>query len=65
MFVAGCCVGTAPPAGKPASSCLISAAPVVGAVVLLDWRDLTRKKIEEPKKMAKRTLQLMLDWVAL
>ena len=61
MFVAGCCVGTASPAGIPASSCLISAAPVVGPVVLLDWRDLTRKKIEEPTKIAKRTLPVMLD----
>ena len=62
MFVAGCCVvGTAPPAAIPASSCLIPAAPVVGPVVLLDWRDLTRKKIEEPTKIAKRTLQVMLD----
>ena len=67
MFVAGCCVvGTAPPAGIPASSCLTSAAPpVVGAVVLLAWRSLTRKKIEEPRKIAKRTLQVMLEWVAI
>ena len=60
MFVAGCCVvvGTAPPAGIPASACLISVAPpVVGAVVLLDcWRDLTRKKIERPTKTANLTL---------
>ena len=47
----------------PASSCLTSVAWVVGAVVLLDWRDRTRRRIEETTQIAKMTLQMILDGV--